>query len=233
MSTRPTTNPTAPAAELDLLGMQVAHRGMLADSDRFATILTDIAVGGPCSRRRASAIGAYLRDFADSTHHHHTVEDDVLWPLIVEAVGDAVDLSDLTDDHDGLDPLLDRLRDLTARFVASYRAADADPSTAAALGALLRDLHTLLSEHIAEEERVVFPIIRGHLSAEAWATVEETARKSGKLGFEFPRFLAHTTPDEIERALADGGIGLRLMLSVIKATAGRSFTRREAVIAGA
>jgi hemerythrin-like domain-containing protein len=227
-----TTSPTAPA-ELDLLGMQVAHRGMLADSDRFATILTDIGGGAPCSRRRASAIGAYLRDFADSIHHHHTVEDDVLWPLIVEAVGDAVDLSELTDDHDSLDPLLDRLRDLTAQFVASFRTADPDPSTAAALGGLLRDLHTLLNDHIGEEERLVFPIIRGHLSPEAWATVEETARRSGKLGFEFPRFLAHTTPDEIERALADGGVGLRLMLSVVKATAGRSFTRREAVIAGA
>ena len=228
-----TTSQTAPAAELDLLGMQVAHRGMLADSDRFATILTDVGAGAPCSRRRASAIGAYLRDFADSIHHHHTVEDDVLWPLIVEAVGDAVDLSELTDDHDSLDPLLDRLRALTAHFVASYRSADPDPSTAVGLGRLLRDLHTMLDEHIAEEERLVFPVIRAHLTPDAWASVEETARTSGKLGFEFPRFLVHTTPDELDRALADGGVGLRLMLSVIKATAGRAFARREAVIAGA
>ncbi|MEH3155669.1 MAG: hemerythrin domain-containing protein [Gordonia paraffinivorans] len=232
MTTSSTTSQTAPA-QLDLLGMQVAHRGMLADSDRFATLVLAIGAGEPCSRRRASAIGAYLRDFADSIHHHHTVEDDVLWPLIVEAVGDAVDLSELTDDHDSLDPLLDRLRALTAHFVASHRTGDPDPATAVALGTLLRDLHALLDEHIAEEERVVFPIIRAHLTPEAWASVEETARRSGKLGFEFPRFLVHTTPEEIDRALAGGGIGLRLMLSVVKATAGRAFARREAVIAGA
>ncbi|MGZ8177747.1 hemerythrin domain-containing protein [Williamsia sp. SKLECPSW1] len=226
------TTSSAPAADLDLLGMQVAHRGMLADSDRFATMLTAIGDGAACSRRRATAIGAYLTDFADSIHHHHTVEDDVLWPLIVDAVGDAVDLSDLTEDHDSLDPLLDRLRTLTTRFVASFRTDDPDPSTAAGLGALLRRLHTLLDDHIAEEERVVFPIIRAHLTPEAWASVEETARKGGKLGFEFPRFLTHTTPDELDRALADGGIGLRLMLSVVKATAGRAFARRELIIAG-
>lgn len=91
----------------------------------------------------------------------------------------------------------------------------------------------MLDEHIAEEERVVFPIIRAQLSPEAWTSVEETARKSGTLGFEFPRFLVHTRPEELDRALADGGVGLRLMLSVVKATAGRAVARREAVIAGA
>ncbi|SIS17411.1 hemerythrin domain-containing protein [Williamsia sterculiae] len=226
MSTTTGTTTATP----DLLGMQVAHRGMISDSRRFTQILADVENGAPCSVRRARAIGDYLADFADSIHHHHTVEDDVLWPLIRTEAGAAVDLRELEDDHAGLDPLLDALREQSTAFVAS---ADVDVRRGAApLRNTLDTLHRVLSEHIADEEHAVFPIITGYLSCAQWKSVEDSAKKGGKLGFEFPRFLAHTTEAEQQRVLADGGIGLRILVRVVLATAGRSYRRREAVIAG-
>ncbi|WP_459956064.1 hemerythrin domain-containing protein [Nocardia sp. IFM 10818] len=207
----------------DLLGVRLAHRAMIADTARFAGLTRDIAVGNAeCQPVRARAVTDYLLLLCDSIHHHHTIEDEVLWPLLRATAGDAVDVRELEDDHAQLDPLLDDIRS-SARAFATARS-----GSAARLGGQLARLHTVLSEHIADEENTVFPVITTYLSAEQWSRVEAAARKGAKMSFELPRMFSHCTPDEWQRATADGGLSLRLMLSLF----GRGFRKRERVIAG-
>jgi hypothetical protein len=106
---------------------------------------------------------------------------------------------------------LDQLR---AR-AAAFRLADGESTTAAAMARELTDLHTLLAEHIVEEEREVFPVITAHVSATDWQMVEDTAKKRGRMSFDGPRTMAVMTDDE--RAQMNETIGpvLRALIAVM------------------
>ncbi|WP_433622356.1 hemerythrin domain-containing protein [Nocardia sp. CA-120079] len=222
-----TSNPdTAVATRVtpDVTGMRIAHRGMIADTRRFAQITAQIAAGSACPHRRVAAITEYLNLLCDSIHHHHTIEDDVLWPVLIASAGPDVDVRELEDDHIHVDELLSTLRTRAAAFaVASDKQA-----AAAELAETLETAHALLSEHIADEEKVVFPIIDEYVSLEDWARVEKAAKQGGNLKFEVPRVLQHATEPELARMKQEAGLVIRLMLKVLV----RGFDKREAIIAG-
>ncbi|WP_454792893.1 hemerythrin domain-containing protein [Mycolicibacterium lutetiense] len=234
-----TTAPDAPTVaprrggdpEPDLLGITVAHRAMLADLRR----LTDLAIAVRdrdviCTPSRARAISRYVELLCDSIHHHHTTEDAVLWPVIRAsagshcAPGELNELSELTEDHAALDPRLDQLR---AR-AASFRLSMGDRQVASLMVIELAELSALLSEHIEEEERDVFPLITEHVSVADWTTVEAAARAGGQLWFEGPRSLAVMTDDERAHLTGHAGIGLVIIL----ATIGLRYRRLERAVFG-
>lgn len=206
----------------NLLGMRLAHRAMLADTARFAVLAGELAAGTPCAPRRARAVAEYLGLLCDSIHHHHRVEDEVLWPTLTAAAGDAVELRELTDDHAQLDPALAQIRTTCAELVARR------PGAAADLAERLTRLHTVLDEHIADEERTVFPIVTEYVTTAQWERVEAAARGGAVMSFELPRMVAVCTRAELAEVMADGGLPLRVMLTVF----GIGYRRRERVLAG-
>jgi hemerythrin-like domain-containing protein len=209
----------------DLTGMKIAHRGMLDDTRRFAEIVSRIAAGEPCGPRRRKAIVDYLRQLCVSIHHHHTIEDEVVWPILTASAGAAVDVHDLEDDHAQLDAVL---ATLDAHTTAFARAAADDTCAATDLAATLDQAYQLLSEHIADEEEVVFPIVDRYVSVADWDRVEKAARKGSNMRFEAPRVLRHADEQELAKMKHEAGPLVRALLSLLA----RSFDRREAVIAG-
>ncbi|BBX08902.1 hemerythrin domain-containing protein [Mycolicibacterium aichiense] len=198
--------------EPDLIGITLAHRAMLTDVGRLAAAVTDIGEGRQrCSTRRAQAIARYTDLLCESIHHHHTVEDTVLWPVIDACAKDIVDLTELTDDHAALDPRLE----IIAHRANAFRVAGGDRRTAALLGAELADLRNLLTEHIAEEERDIFPVIRRHVSVADWQVVEKTAQRTGRLTFDGPRTVGAATEDERAALAKAVSPVLRLLLTVL------------------
>jgi iron-sulfur cluster repair protein YtfE (RIC family) len=140
----------------DLSTLVLAHRAMLTDVGRLVDLTTAIAHRRlPCPPRRAKAVARYVELMCASIHHHHTVEDEVLWPVIEASAAGCLDLTELTEDHAALDPRLDRLRTLAAAFGRS-----GDSELARPLAASLADLHRLLAAHLSDEDRDVFPVIR-------------------------------------------------------------------------
>ncbi|MGY1986888.1 hemerythrin domain-containing protein [Blastococcus sp. SYSU DS0669] len=205
--------------------MRLAHRSMLRDARRLTDLLQQIAAAGtPVDRGRATHIARYVGDYCDSVHHHHSVEDDVLWPVLAASAGSHVDLTELSDDHSALDPLLDRIRAGAAAFAA--RPADEDAATALAVD--LAELRDTLEEHIADEEASVLPAIEEHVSVGDWAAVEARIRKRATLSFEVPRVVDVVTPEERATLLADGGLAVRLMLALLVPP----FRRRERRVFG-
>lgn len=194
------------AIEPDLSGILLAHRAMVTDIGRLADLTTAIAQRRtPCSAKRARSIARYVDLMCESIHHHHTMEDDVLWPVIESSAAGLVDLTELTDDHATLDPRLDRLRASATAFARS-----GDTELARPLAAGLADLHRLLHAHIADEERELFPVIRRHVTTADWEAVETAARKTGRLSFDGPRVLAVAT--DAERATIAGAVPAPLMM---------------------
>jgi hemerythrin-like domain-containing protein len=208
--------------EPDLLGISLAHRAMVTDVGRAATLTSAFADGGmTCTPRRARAVARYVNLLCDSVHHHHTTEDQILWPVIEASAGGSVDLTELTEDHAALDPRLDRLRALAAGFRLNV----GDKESAAPLAAGLTELHGLLHEHIADEEREIFPVIRQYVSVDDWAAVEKAAQRSGRMSFDGPRTVAVMTEQE-RVALSETVSPMLLALITVLSVRHRRFDRR-------
>ena len=208
----------------DVLGMRLAHRIMLRDARRLTDLAEGLAAGTVRpDARRTRAIAAYVRDWGHSVHHHHSVEDEILWPVLVESAGPHVDLSELSDDHAALDPMLDRLR-------AAVDGYDARPGedTATALALALADLRDTLTEHIGEEEAAVFPVIERYVSVRDWDEVEKRIRKRAKVSFELPRVIGAITPEEWPAVADRAGLALRVVIAFL----GPPFRRRERAVFG-
>lgn len=212
-TTRPTVTPRrAGDPEPDLTGIRLSHRAMVRDCGRIADVVAAIASGRlRCTPARARAVSRYVDLLCESIHHHHSTEDQVAWPVIEASAGSHVDLTELTEDHAALDP---RLAQLRAR-AAAFRISDGDAATARQLAAELSDLHTLIGEHIVEEEREIFPVITAHVSFSDWEAVEKAAQKRGRMSFDAPRHLAVMTEEERIRLGAAVNPLLRVLFALL------------------
>ncbi|WP_329089420.1 MULTISPECIES: hemerythrin domain-containing protein [unclassified Streptosporangium] len=193
----------------ELLGFQLIHRAMRGDVRRLAMLATQLAEGrqsaGPA---RAAAIAGFITTLNQGIHHHHTMEDEVLWPVLERSAGAEVDLRDLSDDHADLDPLLAEINGQAAAFAST--------GDAAALATSLTRLADMLDEHITEEERLLFPIIRKYVSVADWHRVETEARKGGSARIDLPRLEQYAGPDELARLHRLAGPPLTVMLALFR-----------------
>jgi hemerythrin-like domain-containing protein len=216
--------------EADLFSFVLIHRAIRSGTRQLADAATGIANGQPCSRERQRAIVQMALAVLCEITNHHEREDDVLWPVICAAVlgsddgsATAVELADLSDDHVELHRVIARAERALPQFAR-------DPRTGAAeFGALMTEMADLLDEHIGEEEREVFPVIRAHVSAPDFARCEALFRKGtsiGQLAFLLPWVADQCTPEERTELLAEAGRPLAVLLRL---TEGRYLRRRDLV----
>jgi len=207
---------------VNLLGIRLMHRSMRADTRLLADALKKLANENRVADvARLDAIAAFTITLCEGIHHHHMLEDRALWPVIVKAAGAEVDLSDLTDDHAELDPILDEI-------TAAARRIRSDRDAVRLMGKTLGSLADLLDEHIEEEERLLFPIITKYVSEQDWNRIDEMARKASDPRFDLPRFEQHGRPDEVAEFRRQGGPMLRIMLAIFR----KAHRRRQRLILG-
>lgn len=188
--------------EPDLTGMALAHR-MLRGEVRKLAEFTARQGGSFLPPRQEAAFRRLLAVIMKEVHSHHVKEDDVLWPVIAASAGAAVDLTPLTEEHREIDPYVDRIL------------ASAGPERARALA----ELADLLDEHITEEERALFPIMRRYVSAEDFAACEKQFQQGAPLGhmrFILPLMVSYTTPEEWAELKKAAGLPLRIMLRLFR-----------------
>ncbi|RZT87688.1 hemerythrin HHE cation binding domain-containing protein [Pseudonocardia sediminis] len=219
---------TARSADVpDLLGMSLAHRMMRTDLRRLTDAAQAIADGDTCGDRRAAALTRWVGTLCDEIHHHHTVEDEIAWPVIARHAGHAVDLSVLTDDHAALDPLLDRVRSAAAAFAQAPVEVRAVP--AGELAARLGRVRDEIDEHLDAEEAGLFPVIERYVPRAEWDEVEKRVRNGGPgLRFVLPRIAAVVTDEEWAVIRAEAGIGLVVLAAVLRP----GHRRRERIVFG-
>ncbi|MGY1605654.1 MULTISPECIES: hemerythrin domain-containing protein [unclassified Geodermatophilus] len=215
--------------EADVSRLALAHRALragcrlLADAAAGATEQTG-GDGWPPERRRA--LVAFGRGVLREVRAHTEREDAVLWPVVAACAGThAADLEPLTEDHTALRALLGR----AATVLPALAAAGPDAGHAAAV---LRELADALDEHVAEEEREVFPAVRRCVSARDLARYEALCARGAGLrqaAFTLP-WLADAcgTPGERAGLLAATPLPLRLLLRL----AGPGWRRRRDLVAG-
>jgi deazaflavin-dependent oxidoreductase (nitroreductase family) len=203
----------------DLTDYRVVHRAMTVDLDRLATAAAEL-VDRPDPARLA-ALRYYLRAVSAEIESHHTVEDDDVWPLLEAVAGDRTALVPLTEDHDRLDPLLHRAGELAAHDRATPE-----------LAAVLREVADLLTRHVADEERDIFPIIAERLTVEDYRRLQARFRgnlRPALLPFLVPWAVRHATPEERPVLLAHAGRPMRALLAIFQPR----FRAREELLFGA
>lgn len=146
-----------PRDPIAVIETRLAH-----DVHRRATALLAEAATQPSALLGALA---QLRDFlVANLRHHHESEDEVLWPLIVEAMP-AVKLAfdELSREHERLDEALDALS-----AVDLGGGDDVYGGDRAALHVAAVAVRDVVHDHLAGEEPVLLPALRDHVSPAAW-----------------------------------------------------------------
>ena len=211
--------------EVDLTPYRLVHRAMLADTRGVADLADRVAGGSPAlSAARAAALRSYVEALCQEIHTHHDGEDHLLWPVVAASAGTAVDLSGLTDDHGVIDPLLGRARSAAA----ALGTVPDDRDAACRLAGAMTEMSALLDEHIGEEERELFPVIRRFVSVADYEATETRLRRNvswPRRRWVVPWLAEHATAEETRQLLARAGLPFRVLLAVTRP--GFRRTRRE------
>ncbi|MGK5171792.1 hemerythrin domain-containing protein [Geodermatophilus sp. CPCC 205761] len=208
----------------DLGGMYVMHHAFRRDLGRFASAVRRTPLEDTAAWR---SLAARWERFGTTLHHHHTIEDTTIWPLLLAHVDAAVDaagratLEAMEAEHELIDPLLDSC---ATGFTAMAFAPDA--AARDRLAERVTAARDRLGEHLAHEETEALPLAQRHLTTAEWAAAERAAQSGHGLR-EMPFLLpwaAHGLSDEqVSAAFGEGGRAFGVLLRL---TRGR-FERAE------
>lgn len=126
----------------------------------------------PADRKRVAAVASTLTTINNALHHHHTVEDTMLWDTLSErkpACGLHIEL--MKQQHGTVARLLAE----SPALVDDWRR-HPGPETAEALAAKFAEIEAVLTVHLDQEEAKIVPVIEEVLSVGEWDKVGAAAR---------------------------------------------------------
>jgi hemerythrin-like domain-containing protein len=173
MTTAVTPQPaTETAPEKPWVGeMVIVHRVFRKELGMLPALVAATADG---DRRRARTLGRHYRFVTEVLHHHHTYEDDHLWPVLLERCPmDAELINRMESQHERVAELIDGLPGVWAAFEKQ-----ADPESRQRLVETLAALSAALDEHLHDEEVFLLPIMENHLTVPEWKAFGKHAAKT-------------------------------------------------------
>ena len=192
----PPTTTTAVGAGAEMATIHSAFRREL----RLAPALVRSVEHG--DRLRAGVVSVHL-DLVDRfLHHHHTIEDSMVWPKLLDRVpAEIMPIVELMEtQHETVADVLER----TTALRMEWRQ-DADSCRAAQLASLYAQLHDALVEHLDAEEQHVMPLVEACMTQKEWTTIGKAAQRGTALK-DGPRMLGMLAydgdPDVIQHMLA-------------------------------
>ncbi|BCY12768.1 hemerythrin domain-containing protein [Actinoplanes sp. L3-i22] len=122
---------------------------------------------------RARQLAGVVREYIGGLHHHHSGEDELIWPLLHARAQVHDDLvTRMEKQHEALDGTLTEIQYLLPQWEAAAEETDRDELVAA-----LAAHERILQQHLADEEGLVMPLVEEHLTLAEWERV-------GKNGLE-------------------------------------------------
>lgn len=115
---------------------------------------------------RAHLIGDHIAGITSFLHTHHVLEDDNVWPLLLDRCGESVAslVTLMEDQHHQLAELIPQID-----AAASAWASNPTDISRRALGEALDRTMPALKEHLTMEEDRVVPLMEQHITAAEWA----------------------------------------------------------------
>lgn len=174
---------------------------------------------------RAAVVADHVAFLTLSLHHHHTTEDDHLWPLLLERVPEDVApiVHLMESQHGRMDGLLEEVDTLLPTLRNG-----GDPTVRDRLADLLDTLYVHLSEHLDAEEQRLLPIAARSMTQAEWDRLGEIGRSTapkGRAMLAMGMFLHDGGPEGAAVMLSDAPAPVRWLVPKL---ARRAF-RRHAV----
>jgi iron-sulfur cluster repair protein YtfE (RIC family) len=211
---------------IDTGEMLIVHRVFRREFPMAARLVRAVRPGDVA---RARIVAGHLRDMRLGLHHHHTTEDELLWPLLLARVDlDADKVLLMEAQHHRVDELLSRSADLLPRWETT-----ASPEVGEELAGLYEQLWPVLLEHLVAEETEVLPLVAEHVSQAEWNRLGErfeSETPKDKLLLFLGALLEDATPAEATVMLAKLPLPARLLWHVVGR---RAYTRRMRLVRSA
>ncbi len=215
------TGTTGPAL-IDVHDMVVVHRVFRRELGLAPRLVRAVPAGDTA---RAAVVAAHLRLCLDGLHLHHSGEDAVLWPKLLERTApDAALITRMEAQHEQVHDCLERLRPALDRWEAEAR-----PAVTEEVAASLEALAAALLVHLAEEEREILPLAARHLTESEWEAVGQHGMahmQRSQLPIMFGMVLEECDPQERTRMLGVLPAPLRLLARTVFAWQYRRYVRR-------
>ena len=217
---------TTTTAVLDTGEMPTVHTFFRRELRLAGAAVRRVRVGDV---HRARLVADHLEYVGRALHHHHTSEDELVWPLLLARVpselAPIVEL--MQSQHERVDTLLREADAAAAAWRASAGRAEREH-----LAEVHDTLSATLAEHLDAEEQRLLPIAARCLSQAEWDAVGRRARAGTRRGEQlltFGMFQHDGDPLIVTRLLAGAPAPVR---RVFPALARRAFRRRALLVHG-
>jgi hemerythrin-like domain-containing protein len=217
-----TTVTDVTATRPNIQEMYVVHRVFRRELTLLPRLVRDVREG---DTDRAALVGGHLRLVLDGLHMHHTGEDEVLWPRLLERAAPSAELvRTMQAQHDRVDEHLDRLDPLLQEWMRTAAVLRGEQ-----VARVTDELQDSLLEHLDLEEREILPLVSQHISVAEWNSLGEHGRKaiSPKLmPLLFGSVLEDADPQERAMMLSPLPSPVRLLMRTWGARHYRRYIRR-------
>jgi hemerythrin-like domain-containing protein len=150
--------------------MAVIHRVFRREFGLLPALIRGVV---PDDLERAKEVTDHATGLLRFVHIHHSGEDELLWPVLLERVAIESDLiTRMEHQHEHVAALLPHAQELLAGWAVQ-------PSTERGeqLAATFEEIAGVLAEHLGQEEIEILPLVETYLTAAEWERLGEHARE--------------------------------------------------------
>ena len=213
---------TAIPALTDVSDMVVVHRVFRREFTLIPRLVSSVPPGDTA---RAAVLTTHARLVLDGLRLHHTAEDELLWPKLLDrCTPDAALVHRMEAQHERVEHYTEQLHAALGRWEAEAR-----PAVTEEVAATFDALREALFEHLEEEEREILPLAARHVTPEEWAQLGEhgveTMTKK-QLPIFFGAVTEEATPEERTQMLAVLPAPVRLLARTVFAWQYRRYINR-------
>ena len=213
---------TANPALTDVHDMVVVHRAFRREFRLIPELVRQVRPG---DTDRATVLADHARLVLTGLHGHHTGEDLLLWPKLLErAAPDAELIHRMEAQHERVADAIERLGPALVRWEAEAR-----PAVTHEVAACFDDLREALLEHLDDEEQHILPLAARHITQAEWNELGEHGVKGMRrkdLPIMFGAVAEETTPEERAELFAVVPLPVRILLKTVFARQYRRYISR-------
>ncbi|SDF07352.1 Hemerythrin HHE cation binding domain-containing protein [Blastococcus aurantiacus] len=202
-----TSNPTL----TDVHDMVVVHRVFRRELRLIPQLVREVAPGDTA---RARVLAGHARLVLRGLEGHHTSEDELLWPKLLErCTPDAELVHRMEAQHERVHDALEDLGPALDRWEAGAR-----PAVSEEVAAGFDALRTALLEHLDDEEREILPLAARHIDQAEWNELGEHGAKKttfSEMPILFGAVAEEATPEEMVHILSTVPAPVRFLLRTV------------------
>ncbi len=202
--------------------MYVVHRVFRREATLMPRLVRSVT-GGDVARARY--VAAHFRDYAARLHEHHTAEDILIWPLLLERVDLEAELVlRMEEQHERVAAGLAQVQERLPAWERSASGTDGE-----AIARALEAHRDALLQHLTDEENHLLALIEEHLTVAEWNKLNErfaAETPKDKLLFFLGALLEEATPEEAADMMRNLPLPARLIWRIVGKRQYATRTRR-------